>query len=166
MRELERGGPVDGRRVVRREAVRALVERDGRLLLLATPASGDHKLPGGGVRDGETHEDALRREVAEETGRRLLRSGPAVLRVVERRPDVEDPGSVFEMTSTYYVASVSDEVGATDLDDYERDLGLTPVWAAVEDALRSNEALLATGAAPPWTERETAVLRLVRDHEL
>ena len=82
------------------------------------------------------------------------------------RAAIEDPDAVFDMTSTYYVASVSDEVGATDLDDYERDLGLTPVWAEVQDALRSNEALLATGAAPPWTERETAVLRLVRDHEL
>ena len=38
--------------------------------------------------------------------------------------------------------------------------------AAAAEYKRLNEALLATGAAPPWTERETAVLRLVRDHEL
>ena len=69
MRHLELGGPVpSGARVVRREAAKAVVERDGLLLLLLTPRTGDHKLPGGGVHPGETHEQTLQRELREETG--------------------------------------------------------------------------------------------------
>lgn len=159
--ELDGMGGATPTRSVRRTAVKAVVERDGLLLLLLSPATGDHKLPGGGVRDGETDEQALAREIAEETGRRLVSLGEAVLRVVERRPDAHDAGAAFEMSSTYYRAAVSDEVVATDLDDYERDLGLRAVWVAAADALRADEALLATGTAPPWTARETEVLRLL-----
>jgi 8-oxo-dGTP diphosphatase len=162
VRHLELGpAPAAGARVVRRAAVKAVVERDGLLLLLVTPANGDHKLPGGGVEEGETPAQALARELVEETGRRLVGLGPAVLRVVERRPDAVDPGAVFEMTSTYYRAAVSDELDPTDLDPYEAELGLTAAWVAPGDALRADEELLATGAAPPWTARECEVLRLL-----
>ena len=162
MRHLELGGPVpSGARVVRREAAKAVVERDGLLLLLLTPRTGDHKLPGGGVHPGETHEQTLQRELREETGRALVHLGPAVLHVVERRPDAVDADAVFEMTSTYYRAKVSDDVGRTDLDDYERDLGLVPVWTTPAAALTAHEVLLASGTAPPWTARETEVLRLL-----
>ncbi len=162
VQHLELGGPVPpGARVVRREAVKAVVERDGLLLLLLTPRTGDHKLPGGGVQAGETHGQTLDRELREETGRALVRLGTAVLHVVERRADVDDPAALFEMTSTYYRAEVSDGVGRTDLDDYERDLGLIPVWTTPAAALVAHEALLASGTAPPWTARETEVLRLL-----
>lgn len=162
MRILELGAADPARpRVVRREAAKAVVERDGLLLLLVTPSTGDHKLPGGGVDPGESHEQALVRELREETGRRLVALGPAVLHVVERRPDSSDDGATFEMASTYYRASVSDDVVATRLDAYESDLGLVAAWVAPADALRANEALLAAGAAAPWTAREAEVLRLL-----
>lgn len=162
VRTLELGAADPSRpRVVAREAAKAVVERDGLLLLLVTPSTGDHKLPGGGVHDGETHEQTLARELLEETGRRLVALGPAVLHVVERRPDSHDDGATFEMSSTYYRASVSDDVAATDLDDYERDLGLVAVRVSPAQALRANEALLASGGAAPWTARETEVLRLL-----
>lgn len=167
VRRLELGTVVPARsRVVRREAAKAVVERDGLLLLLVTPASGDHKLPGGGVRPGESHEQTVARELREETGHGLAALGPAVLHVVERRADAFDHDAVFEMVSTYYRATVSLGAGATGLDDYERDLGLTAVWIAPAEALRANEALLAAGGAAPWTARETEVLRLVLDGEI
>lgn len=162
MRRLELGSPDPARsQVVRREAAKAVVERHGRLLLLLTPSSGDHKLPGGGVQGDETHGQALARELREETGHDLVALGPAVLHVVERRPDAVDDEAVFEMSSTYYRATVSDVVGTTRLDDYERDLGLTAVWVEPAIALAANEALLSSGGAAPWTARETEVLRLL-----
>lgn len=52
-------------------AVGAIVQRDGELLMVKRaqdPAAGSWSLPGGRVEMGERLEDALRREVFEETG--------------------------------------------------------------------------------------------------
>ncbi len=57
-----------GRRLT---AIVACVDASGRVLLvkqLAGPYAGAWLLPGGGVDDGESIEDALRREMEEETG--------------------------------------------------------------------------------------------------
>ena len=86
--------------------------------------------------------------------------------LVERRADAHDADAVFEMASTYYRAEVSDDVGRTRLDDYERELGLIPVWTTPAAALAAHEVLLASGTAPPWTARETQVLRLLLAGEL
>ncbi|MEN8152291.1 MAG: NUDIX domain-containing protein [Planctomycetota bacterium] len=68
-----------------RDCVRALlVTGDSRILLLhySMPERGDDfemwLTPGGGIRDGETRADALRREVFEETGLVEFEIGPHV----------------------------------------------------------------------------------------
>ncbi|MDQ4136685.1 MAG: NUDIX domain-containing protein [Pseudomonadota bacterium] len=73
-----------------RDIARALVfDPDDRLLLIAYEAVGDVDpsrpglrqfwfLPGGGVEAGETHEEALRRELAEEIGATDVALGPWV----------------------------------------------------------------------------------------
>lgn len=65
---LERWRPQQRQRV----AVKALVVRDGRILLARSSARGPRPgrwgLPGGGVEHGETSTEALRRELREETG--------------------------------------------------------------------------------------------------
>lgn len=72
--------------------VAAVVERDGRLLLCRRPAGKRHaglwEFPGGKLHPGETVEDAVRRELAEELGVEVLAVG-------ERLLAVPDPGSAF-----------------------------------------------------------------------
>ena len=117
-----------------RLAVRALVRRAGRLLLVES-ADGDLALPGGGVEAGESPEDALRREVLEETGAVVREVTGAFGEVVEHSPAMEPHVDVFTMTSRYFTCHVHDELGAQTLDDYERDLRLTPVWLDTDAAL-------------------------------
>lgn len=150
----EPGRPV--RATVRRSAVRAVIRRGDELLLVRSSA-GDFKFPGGGREPGESGDEALIREVREECGRRVTEIGAAVVVVQERRPGIE-PGVVLEMESTYVECTVSEEVGATSLDDYERELDLVAVWVGREQAHRTNESLLAGGGAHPWVAREAAVL--------
>ena len=54
--------------VTPRISVRAVIIRNNNLLLIHNQAIDTYVLPGGGVEDSETLEDALKREVLEETG--------------------------------------------------------------------------------------------------
>lgn len=50
------------------EVVAAVILRDAKVLLVVSKKHGETVTPGGRVEPGETHEQALRREVLEETG--------------------------------------------------------------------------------------------------
>lgn len=60
---------------VLRRAVRGLILRDDRILMVYSEVNGDYKFPGGGVEEGESDSDALARELSEECGYRLVRLG-------------------------------------------------------------------------------------------
>ena len=55
-------------RLVFRPSVYAVIIHDGKTLLVHTRSSGKYYLPGGGINLGERVEEAVQREVAEETG--------------------------------------------------------------------------------------------------
>ena len=54
--------------LILRPAAYAIIVTEGKLLLVHLRPTGKYHLPGGGIEPGETAEDAVRREVAEETG--------------------------------------------------------------------------------------------------
>ncbi len=144
--------------ILRRKAVRALAEQEGRLLMVRT-AKGDYKFPGGGINGGEDPEGALRREVEEETGY-LVDAIRPLIETFERRPDYLDEENCFEMTSYYYAASIREETGEQKLDPYEADLDFTPVLIRLEEAYRANLDVLDNQADPnSWVRRETKILR-------
>lgn len=152
--------PEAGVRVIERRAVRAVVPRHGRLLMVHSTVAGDYKFPGGGIRPGASDEQALAREVLEECGHRIASFGAQLGVVVEFRPAWE-PGHMMRMVSAYVVARVDDQAGPTELDDYEAELGLAPVWVSVAEASATNHRVLAAGRAHPWVTRETAILDLL-----
>lgn len=156
--------PPAGAPTRRRLAVRAVVTRGDEWLLVRSAQVGDWKFPGGGVEAGETEEQALAREVAEETGYRLAGTVTFLGRTVERSPGREGPGTLFEMESRYFAVPVAGaEPGTPNLDAYERDLGFEARWVNPTTALAQNQRLARSGRAslPPWLERETAVLALL-----
>lgn len=95
--------PEAGVRVIERRAVRAVVSRHGRLLMVHSTVGGDYTFPGGGIRPGESDEQALAREVLEECGHRIASFGAQLGVVVEFRPAWE-PGHMMRMVSDYRVA--------------------------------------------------------------
>lgn len=126
---------------------------------------GDYKFPGGGVQPGETHEQALAREVAEECGMTLLHMGEEIGSVIEYNHDTETGFDTFKMTSHYYRCQVTDGSGVQRLDEYERDLGFTPVWVEIEETIRANKSLNGKVNAPKWLRREIFVLEYLRENQ-
>jgi 8-oxo-dGTP pyrophosphatase MutT (NUDIX family) len=146
-----------------REAARAIVIKNG-LVLMVKSNKGDYKFPGGGLKIGENHEDALIREVREETGYLVDKVIEKVGIAIERHIDEVEEGSIFEMNSHYYLCQVSEDHGAQELDDYEEELDFCPQWITIDDAINENEIVLKRKiAVNHWVQRETAVLYKLHD---
>lgn len=159
-----RDGLVLNGKAIMRNAVRAIIPRGRALLMVYSRANGDYKFPGGGVNVGEVFEEALARELAEECGAHLIKVEAEFGKMIEYDRPQEREFDLFKMTSHYYVCSVAPALGAQRLDDYEEAMGFTPVWVDIDDAIATNQTVLAEGKTDQrWTRRETYVLGLVKE---
>jgi len=140
---------------IRRIAVRAIIRKGARFLLIHSSAAGDYKFPGGGIEDGETEVEALRREVREECGMLLSGVGEKALRISELRQSKESAATVFKMISDYYFCTIDEADVGQELDPYEKALGFRPVWIELGRALEVDRLLLTSpGRRQTWVERE------------
>ena len=147
-----------GGRLIERTAVRGVLFRGQELLLLAS-RHGDYKFPGGGVEPGESFATALHREFREECGYADVVVGAELGTTREEVPAIEPQYDVFGMTSHYFTCSGGSPVGDQQLEGYEADLELSPLWVGVDDALAANRRVLASGVGVMrWLVREIAVL--------
>lgn len=142
--------------VYRRTAVRGVIEKEGKYLMIYSKY-GDYKFPGGGAYEGEDHYHTLRREVQEETGFYVNVSTIALLGFVhEKRKG--NPEDVLDMISYYYYCSVLDDVGNRNLDAYEAEYDYQIVWITLEEAIRKNETMNHRDTCP-WVAREILVMK-------
>ena len=109
-----------------REASRAIILQDGKLLLSHEVNISQWMLPGGGLEAGETPEECCIREVGEETGC-LVIPGNCFLVLNEYYED-------WKFVSYFFLCEV---VGNTQRHPTKRELrvGAAPEWLPVEDAL-------------------------------
>ena len=148
------------RKVFQREAVRGIVRKKDEILMVHTK-EGDYKFPGGGVEASETHEEALKREVMEETGLEIDVVFELMGQVIERREDHFDPSSVFEMVSYYYLCSGEGKMKKQNLMEYEIELDFKPYWMKPEEAFLSNLSIYRNDFPNRWLQRETEVLKIL-----
>ena len=153
-------------KVYRRPSARAVILKDGKVLLNHISKFDCYEFPGGGIEAGETPERALRREVAEETGRIVV---PESIRefgiVVRRQQDSQDPDGIFEQENYYYFCDITDETVPRKPDGHEVLEGAEPVWvdALAIPARRNRRAFERTGE--PFIQREMRVMEMA-DREL
>ena len=151
-------------RTLERTAVRGVLLRAGETLevLMVKSGDGDYSFPGGGIEPGETRAGALRRELREECGLAEVEPQEELLTIAEYRPARERSIAVFKMTS-HYIRCKSDGVaGDQQLEGYETDLDLTPVWVRPELAQAANTRSVERGSPPYWVLREAYALELLR----
>jgi 8-oxo-dGTP pyrophosphatase MutT (NUDIX family) len=151
-------------RTITREAVRAIILRDNRLLMVYSQRNGDYKFPGGGIQAGETHAAALIREIREECGASGIYILKSFGKAIEYNRSIEAEYEVFQMTSYYYLCQCDEALGPQQLDRYEQELGFVPVWVEIEQAIQTNTALVLDEHNPParWTRRDLAVLEQIK----
>ncbi|MDR0861725.1 MAG: GNAT family N-acetyltransferase [Oscillospiraceae bacterium] len=151
--EVPRGEPLRTR-----TAVRAVI-RDGERALLILTVEGDYKFPGGGIKPDETHLDALRREVIEETGFVIADDLQPLGTTVTHRADLHGNGVYFEERGYYYECRLTGERGEIALDDYEKALHFSAEFVSLREAHETNARILERGNPIFWVQRETQVLR-------
>ena len=153
-------------RTIYRTAVKGVVLRGRTLLMVHSTKVGDYDFPGGGLHDGETDAQALYREIQEECGMTVAQIGTEIGVVIEYDFPMEPDYDVFKMTSHYYHCEVQEELVPQKLEDYERELGFTPVWTDIDHALQCNNALLRSDHAPKWLRKNIFVLDYIRQNLL
>ncbi len=138
-----------------RTAARGVICKDGRYLFIHGRYK-DVKFPGGGMEQGESLVQTLIREVAEETGYRVIPES------IEEWGDVEEKRKgqyqdLMIMDSHYFFCQVEETAGATNLDDYEKDYEYKAEWLTLEEALEDNRQVTDYDACP-WVIRDTRVI--------
>ena len=68
MEILEVGEKLEGKHYDFRNLCFGLVEKDGQIMMVYTHKDRNHSLPGGGIEEGETPAEAIKREFLEEAG--------------------------------------------------------------------------------------------------
>jgi 8-oxo-dGTP pyrophosphatase MutT (NUDIX family) len=150
-------------RTVFREAVRGIILSGRELLMIYSPVNGDYKFPGGGVGDGETYEQALIREIKEETGAIVASIDKEFGKIIEYGQPLEQEYDVFKMTSYYFLCKIGPEFVGQNLDPYEKELDFKPVWIDIDVAIWNNQNILANKLEKEaWTVRETFMLEQVK----
>ena len=146
-----------------RPSVRAIIERDGKLALVHNGKFDYYMFPGGGIEEGESHEEALIREVKEESGllviQESIREYGSALRLSSSN---YFENTVFEQENYYYKCEVQTEVASTKFDVHEIEEQYSLVFLAPEEAVkrnRCNDHGEENGAV--WIERETRVMELL-----
>ena len=150
--------------VHRRPSARAIIERaDGKVLVMHSRKYDYYKFPGGGIEDGETPEEALIREVREESGYLVK---PETIEeygsVLRRNRDDKDPEAIFEQQNYYYFCEIGDERVPIVQEDYEIEEGFEPVWVVfLTSVMVKNRKALRSGGDAALIEREMRVFDMV-----
>lgn len=108
-----------------REASRALIIKDGKILLTFEKNTGVYMSPGGGVENGETLEECCIRELREESG--------YTVKPLEHFITINEYSFETLYVSNYFLCEITGECERS-LTQTEVEHGVMPVWLDVDEA--------------------------------
>lgn len=146
-----------------RVSVRGIIFLDQKLLLIKNDF-GEVKLPGGRMEPGENDYEALAREVKEETGFDIIL--PSVMpfgEIEEKRLSTREP-MIWHQINKLYFCRIYPTQGECNYTESEKKHGFHPILASLEDAIKTNEAMLCKEGISAWNQREYRTLLLIREY--
>lgn len=152
----------DTTKVLEKYNIRGIVMIDGKVSMQQSSA-GEYKIPGGGVEQGESYEEALKRELLEEVGLVLIDSSMKELgEITEIRKDIFDADTKYISHSLFYLCEVTEERHPITPTESEIKKGYHPVWVTPEKIFETNEKL----GKDPWIKRDTAFMKMLLEGKL
>jgi 8-oxo-dGTP pyrophosphatase MutT (NUDIX family) len=151
-------------KIIFRNAVRAIIIKDNKILMAHLEKTDEYKFPGGGKEENETMEDALKREVLEEVGYNVKKIKERIGTITEFAIAKEGRNNIFKMVSEYYLVEVDDKPIGQNLEDYEKELIFKPCWVEIEKAYKTNKERIENKSVEKtgWINRETIVLEIIK----
>jgi 8-oxo-dGTP pyrophosphatase MutT (NUDIX family) len=122
-----------------RISYRAIVKRDNQYLVIQSK-DGDVIFPGGGIEKGENPEEAIARELQEETGY-IVSSKPEFMgSCVLKKDDKFRENAAYIIECRYYGCDVEDKIVERSLTPSELALHIVALWMSKEEIIATNEA--------------------------
>ena len=150
-----------------RPSVRGIIFRDGKLALIHNGKFDYYMFPGGGIEEGESHEETLIREVKEESGLVVIpesiKEYGSALRL---SASLSRKDTIFEQENYYYLCEAKEDVESPEYDVHEMEEQYSLVFVTLEEAIRKNrfdDHGEENGGV--WIERETRVIELLLEEE-
>jgi 8-oxo-dGTP pyrophosphatase MutT (NUDIX family) len=150
--------------IILRNAVRAIIKEDNKLLMAYLEKNGEYKFPGGGKEENETAEEALKREVLEEVGYNIKKITEKAGTITEYDIAKEGGNNIFKMVSEYYMVETEKEPVGQNLEEYEKELMFRPCWVEIEKAYKTNREKIENKNTDKTggINRETIVLEILK----
>lgn len=148
-----------------RPSCRSIIIHGNKVALVHSLLYNYYKFPGGGIKDGESKEEALIRETREEAGLNIVPGSLREYGCVSRRQKAVFPGmdeeAIFVQDNYYYFVRVEEKEDEQELDGYENEEQFTLEYV---DPLTAIKANLKTDHGPKdrrMIDRETRVLSML-----
>jgi len=148
--------------IIYRNAVRAIILKENKVLMVYSEKAHEYKFPGGGIEQDEPREVALKREVIEEVGQDIKSVNESLGYVDQLYNDIYDEDKYFYQRSYYYFCEVTDEYVGMKLSESEIAMKFLPKWVTLDEAIRVNQYKIDHDNEYPWTERELYILKLLK----
>ncbi len=158
--EMEKKDYILGGSFFSRPSARAVIIKDGKIAMVYSKKYNYYKFPGGGIEADECMEDALIREVSEETGLCVIRDSIREYGLVHRiqKGTKED---IFIQDNYYFLCQVKEDTKQQNLDKYEAEEGFTLEYLNPQYAINVNKKTVLDEFTQVMLEREALVLELL-----